>query len=84
MNRIGNIVHHNNDNDIDNEDDDDIYLQSVIYYISIIDYLQPFHRKKEMEYYFNIIRYQNNNTYSCIPPNLYGQRLISFVDSIIT
>lgn len=56
------------------------YNKPVTYYFGIIDFLQPFNRKKQLEYCAKAIRYAGKATYSCVPPRLYGQRFIQFID----
>ena len=56
------------------------YNKPVTYYFGIIDFLQPFNRKKQLEYCAKAIRYAGRATYSCVPPRLYGQRFIHFID----
>lgn len=52
----------------------------VTYYFGVIDFLQPFNAKKQLEYCVKAIRYAGASTYSCVPPRLYGQRFLHFID----
>jgi Phosphatidylinositol-4-phosphate 5-Kinase len=54
----------------------------VKYYFGVIDFLQPFNYKKEIEYRYKGLIYERN-TYSCIPPDLYAQRFLDFIDKYV-
>ena len=49
------------------------------YSLGVIDFLQPYNAKKEIEYRWKSLIYEKN-AYSCIPPDLYAQRFIDFID----
>jgi len=53
-----------------------------IYYLGIIDTLTMFGTKKKLEYGLKTIRYANNKDISCIPPQQYGDRFVSFMKGI--
>lgn len=57
--------------------------QPVIYYFGLIDFLQPFDYKKELEYRLKGILYKKG-TYSCVPPGSYAERFLNFVDKHVT
>jgi Phosphatidylinositol-4-phosphate 5-Kinase len=54
----------------------------VTYHFGIIDFLQPYNYKKELEYRWKGLLYRKHS-YSCIPPDLYAQRLMNFLDKYI-
>jgi 1-phosphatidylinositol-4-phosphate 5-kinase len=49
------------------------------YYLGIIDFLQPYNFKKEVEYRWKSMIYKKN-AYSCVPPDIYAQRFVDFID----
>ena len=49
------------------------------YHIGVIDFLQPYNYKKEIEYRWKSLIHPKN-AYSCIPPDLYAQRFLDFID----
>lgn len=49
------------------------------YYFGLIDFLQPFDYKKDLEYRLKGLVYKKAS-YSCVPPALYAQRFLDFVD----
>lgn len=53
-----------------------------IYYLGIIDTLTMFGTKKKLEYGLKTIRYLDNKDISCIPPQQYGDRFVSFMKGI--
>jgi len=55
----------------------------VLYYFGLIDFLQPFNYKKLLEYGVKAVVYEKA-TYSCVPPDLYAQRFLDFIDKHVT
>jgi Phosphatidylinositol-4-phosphate 5-Kinase len=56
----------------------------VQYYIGVIDFFQPFNWKKEGEYRWKTLVHGGRDDFSCIPPLLYAQRFLRFLDQVIT
>jgi len=52
-----------------------------IYFMTIIDILQPFNLRKQMEYGIKSIRY--GDAISVIPPSQYSNRFISFLTAVV-
>ena len=53
------------------------------YYFGLIDFLQPFNVKKEVEWRLKSVLYKKD-TFSCVPPDVYAMRLIAFLDHNIS
>jgi Phosphatidylinositol-4-phosphate 5-Kinase len=53
--------------------------KEAVYYIGMIDFLQPFDVKKLAEYKLKGLIHKKD-TFSCIPPDLYAERFLDFVD----
>lgn len=56
---------------------------AATFYFGLIDFLQPFDYKKELEYRIKGLVYEKD-TYSCVPPEQYASRFLSFVSKYIT
>ena len=56
-----------------------VHGQLERYYLGVIDFLQPYNYKKEIEYRCKSLMYEKN-AYSCVPPEIYAQRFIDFID----
>ena len=51
------------------------------YFIGIIDMLTQFNSKKKVEYFFKFFVYKDEM--SCVPPNLYAERFLNFMESVL-
>lgn len=51
----------------------------AMYYLGLIDFLQPFNTRKYAEYQLKALVY-NRRTFSCIPPTVYADRFLRFMD----
>lgn len=51
------------------------------YFIGIIDMLTQFNSKKKVEYFFKFFVYKDEM--SCVPPNLYAERFLNFIESVL-
>eukprot|EP00523_Entomoneis_sp_CCMP467_P004138 CAMPEP_0168756528 /NCGR_PEP_ID=MMETSP0724-20121128/20663_1 /TAXON_ID=265536 /ORGANISM="Amphiprora sp., Strain CCMP467" /LENGTH=832 /DNA_ID=CAMNT_0008805241 /DNA_START=56 /DNA_END=2554 /DNA_ORIENTATION=+ len=56
----------------------------AIYYLGLIDFLQPYNAKKSVEYRFKGMKYGMRAGYSCIPPAPYAERFVGFLDRHVT
>lgn len=54
----------------------------AIYYFGLIDFLQPFNRKKLLEYHAKGLVYEKT-AFSCIPPDAYAERFLTFLNEHI-
>ena len=52
--------------------------QASIYYLGLIDFLQPFTTFKKIEWRYKQLRYGSGA--SCVPPEEYAERFLSFVE----
>jgi 1-phosphatidylinositol-4-phosphate 5-kinase len=57
--------------------------QRAIFYIGLIDFLQPFDFKKTIEWKLKGFMYKEGS-YSCVPPDQYADRFLKFVDEYIS
>jgi hypothetical protein len=57
--------------------------QRAIFYVGLIDFLQPFDFKKNVEYKLKGFRYKEGS-YSCVPPDQYADRFLKFIDEYIS
>lgn len=57
------------------------YDGSITYFIGIIDMLTQFNSKKKVEYFFKFFVYKDEM--SCVPPNLYAERFLNFIESVL-
>lgn len=55
-----------------------------LFYFGVIDFLQPYNAKKAAEYQFKAMKYGNSPIYSCVPPSMYADRFLSFLERYIT
>lgn len=53
------------------------------YYFGLIDFLQPYNSKKALEYRLKGLVYARDS-YSCVPPQLYADRFLAFLNEHIT
>mmetsp|Transcript_44433 Transcript_44433/g.105296 ORF Transcript_44433/g.105296 Transcript_44433/m.105296 type:complete len:515 (+) Transcript_44433:226-1770(+) len=53
-----------------------------IYFVGIIDYLQFYNRRKKAETFFKGMQYKRSEI-SAVKPELYAERFIAFIDSIL-
>jgi len=51
------------------------------YFTGIIDMLTQFNSKKRAEYFFKFFVYKDEM--SCVPPNLYAERFLNFIESVL-
>jgi 1-phosphatidylinositol-4-phosphate 5-kinase len=51
------------------------------YFTGIIDMLTQFNSKKKVEYFFKFFVYKDEM--SCVPPNLYAERFLNFIESVL-
>jgi 1-phosphatidylinositol-4-phosphate 5-kinase len=56
--------------------------RKAMYYFGLIDFLQPFNWKKELEWKWKRLRYGEG--FSCVPPDEYADRFLQFMDAYIT
>ena len=56
--------------------------QKAVYYFGLIDFLQPFNWKKELEWRWKRLQYGEG--FSCVPPEEYAQRFLKYMDTYIT
>jgi hypothetical protein len=56
--------------------------QPIVLYLGLIDFLQPFNYKKYIEWKVKSLLHENEE-FSCIPPEKYARRLLSFLDDNI-
>jgi len=54
----------------------------ALYYIGLIDFLQPFNAKKALEYRLKSALYKKES-FSCVPPQQYGERFLAFINDHI-
>jgi 1-phosphatidylinositol-4-phosphate 5-kinase len=57
--------------------------QRAIFYVGLIDFLQPFDFKKKVEWKLKGFMYKEGS-YSCVPPNQYADRFLKFIDEYIS
>lgn len=57
--------------------------QPATFYFGLIDFLQPFDYKKDVEYRLKGLVYKKD-AYSCVPPSVYARRFLDFVDKHVT
>jgi hypothetical protein len=57
--------------------------QPAIFYVGLIDFLQPFDFKKNIEWKLKGFMYKEGS-YSCVPPDQYADRFLKFVDEYIS
>lgn len=55
---------------------------NAMYYFGLIDFLQPFNTKKNIEYRLKSLVY-DDKTFSCVPPEEYAERFLKFLDEHI-
>jgi 1-phosphatidylinositol-4-phosphate 5-kinase len=53
--------------------------QRAIFYVGLIDFLQPFDFKKTVEWKLKGLMYKEGS-YSCVPPDQYADRFLKFID----
>jgi hypothetical protein len=58
--------------------------QRAVYYLGLIDFLQPWTFRKVIERELKGLMGYNKNAISCVDPNEYSARFISFLDAHIT
>ena len=56
--------------------------RKALYYFGLIDFLQPFNWKKEIEWKWKALRYGEG--FSCVPPDEYAQRFLDFIENHVT
>eukprot|EP00977_Amphora_coffeiformis_P028584 scaffold36203_cov153-Amphora_coffeaeformis.AAC.1 len=56
--------------------------RKALYYFGLIDFLQPFNWKKEIEWKWKAAVYGEG--FSCVPPDEYAQRFLNFIESHVT
>ncbi|GAX12037.1 1-phosphatidylinositol-4-phosphate 5-kinase [Fistulifera solaris] len=56
--------------------------EPIVLYLGLIDFLQPFNYKKYLEWKVKSLLHENKE-FSCIPPEKYSRRLLSFLDDNI-
>jgi len=61
--------------------DKDMQPLDEVYFLGIIDMLQPYNLRKQMEYGIKSIRYGTG--ISVIPPTQYANRFLSFINSVV-
>jgi Phosphatidylinositol-4-phosphate 5-Kinase len=55
----------------------------ALYYLGLIDFLQPFDTRKYVEYQLKALIY-DRRSFSCIPPDAYADRFLDFMATHIT
>jgi hypothetical protein len=55
----------------------------AIFYFGVIDFLQPFNYKKTAEWRFKSLMHEKD-TFSCVPPKVYAERFLTFLDEHMT
>jgi Phosphatidylinositol-4-phosphate 5-Kinase len=55
----------------------------ALYYLGLIDFLQPFNTRKYVEYQLKALLY-DRRSFSCIPPDAYADRFLDFMATHIT
>lgn len=55
----------------------------AIYFLGLIDFLQPYNYKKVLEYRAKSLVYEKD-TYSCVPPTTYANRFLAFIDRCVS
>ena len=53
------------------------------YYFGVIDFLQPYNTKKSLEYRLKNLVYPKDS-FSCVPPRLYADRFLDFINEHVT
>ena len=56
--------------------------RKALFYFGLIDFLQPFNWKKELEWKWKTMRYGEG--FSCVPPQMYSKRFLDFIDNHVT
>lgn len=59
-----------------------ITTKPVLFYFGLIDFLQPYNAKKRVEYNVKSLVHERD-TFSCVPPSTYANRLVEFLDQYI-
>ncbi|GAX18919.1 1-phosphatidylinositol-4-phosphate 5-kinase [Fistulifera solaris] len=57
--------------------------EPIVLYLGLIDFLQPFNYMKYLEWKVKSLLHENEE-FSCIPPEKYSRRLLSFLDDNIS
>jgi hypothetical protein len=57
--------------------------EPAMYYLGLIDFLQPFNTRKYVEYQLKALVY-NRRSFSCIPPDAYADRFLDFLETHFT
>lgn len=52
------------------------------YYMGIIDILQPYSARKQLEHFFKGMKYDRKEI-SCVPPSVYASRFLEFMDKAV-
>jgi 1-phosphatidylinositol-4-phosphate 5-kinase len=55
----------------------------AIYFLGLIDFLQPYNYKKVLEYRAKSLVYEKD-TFSCVPPTTYANRFLAFIDRCVS
>ena len=58
----------------------DLMYDGKIFYMGVIDILQEYNTRKEIESVYRMIQSSSKMAASCVPPQSYGRRFISFFD----
>lgn len=56
--------------------------RKALYYLGLIDFLQPFNWKKQLEWKWKAFWYGEG--FSCVPPEEYAERFLRFVENHVT